>query len=207
MCKKCHFDTRNFKNISSHTLPRSVASLPRFGPRWKFLATPVVMIKCEDVRLKMLYKLYNYVNCIIMILTTVIRNIYIIFYSLSKTIFSELWRLFISTKYTKGMQKSYDRKHQNQKAPHRGRGKPPAHTHPPPPPLASLVRAWSLRSLACPPPPPWRGMPGTPLIPTRTTPRLQLVIPKVRYSEGSVNPKVRYSEGPLFRSFVNPKMK
>ena len=37
--------------------------------------------------------------------------------------------------------------------------------------------------------------------------RLQLVIPKVRYSEGSVNPKVRYSEGPLFRRFVNPKMK
>ena len=36
---------------------------------------------------------------------------------------------------------------------------------------------------------------------------LQLVIPKVRYSEGLVNPKVRYSEGPLFRRFVNPKMK
>ena len=29
--------------------------------------------------------------------------------------------------------------------------------------------------------------------------RLQLVIPKVRYSEGSVNPKVRYSEGSLIR--------
>ena len=36
---------------------------------------------------------------------------------------------------------------------------------------------------------------------------LQLVIPKVRYSEGSVNPKVRFSEGSLFRRFVNPKMK
>ena len=35
---------------------------------------------------------------------------------------------------------------------------PDTHTHPPS--LASLVRAWSLRSLAC---PSWRGMPGTPL--------------------------------------------
>ena len=52
---------------------------------------------------------------------------------------------------------------------------------------------------------------------------LQLVIPKVRYSEGSNTPKVRYSEGSvfrrsvilkvryseglLFRRFVNPKLK
>ena len=37
--------------------------------------------------------------------------------------------------------------------------------------------------------------------------RLQLVIPKVRYSEGSVNPKVRYSEGSLFRRSVIPKVR
>ena len=36
---------------------------------------------------------------------------------------------------------------------------------------------------------------------------LQLVIPKVRYSEGSVNPKVRYSKGSLFRRFVIPKVR
>ena len=35
---------------------------------------------------------------------------------------------------------------------------------------------------------------------------LQFVIPKVRYSEGSVNPKVRYSEGSLIRRFVIPKV-
>ena len=48
MSKKCHFDTLNFKNFPTvvgggggtppplpHTLPRSVASLPRFGPLLK----------------------------------------------------------------------------------------------------------------------------------------------------------------------------
>ena len=37
--------------------------------------------------------------------------------------------------------------------------------------------------------------------------RLQSVIPKVRYSEGSNIPKVRYSEGSKFRTFVIPKVR
>ena len=37
--------------------------------------------------------------------------------------------------------------------------------------------------------------------------RLQLVIPKVRHSEGLNTPKVRYFEGSLFRRSVIPKFR
>ena len=62
--------------------------------------------------------------------------------------------------------KLYDCKHQNKKAPYRGRENTPSNPNPPPPlarfRLLGLGRFASL--LAPPPPPPRRGMPGTPLV-------------------------------------------
>ena len=130
-----------FQKDLLHTLSRSVASLPRLAPRWKFLATPVVMMMWGCIRFKKLYKLYNYVNnfCIIMILTTVIRNIYIIFIPWVKQSFPNYEDFSNQRNIPKVCMKSYDRKHQNKKAPYRGRRDTPL-PHPPP--------AWSLRSLA-----------------------------------------------------------
>ena len=158
--------TKFQKDLLPHPPPRGHFAPSLWPPRWKFLATPVVMIKCEVVRFKKVnINCIINVNCIIMILTTVIRNIYIIFIPWVKQSFPNYEDFSHQRNIPKVCMKSYDRKHQNKKLPTVGGGKTPL-PHPPPPPpppsLASLVRAWSLRSLAC-PPRPWRGMPGTPL--------------------------------------------
>ena len=150
MCKK---NVILIHEISKRSPPtpspaRSLRSLA-LAPRWKFLAMPVVMIKCEVVRLKKLYKLYNYVNYIIMILTTVIRNIYIIFIPWVKQSFPNYEDFSNQRNIPKVCMKSYDRKHQNQKAPYRGREKPLSH---PPPPLytnTSSTGKWSENELNC----------------------------------------------------------
>ena len=137
--------------MPSHTLPRSVPSLLRFGPPLKIPGYASSHDKMWGYKVKKINKLYNYVNCIIMILTTVIRNIYIIFIPWVKQSFSESWRLF---KYTRIYQRyAWNRTIASikiKKLPTVGGGNPP----PPLPPRS--LRSFGLGPFApslAPPPP------------------------------------------------------